>query len=355
LYAVAAIAVTLLLPIGSMATQKQTFLPSNLGLPTPAYASSSYEIAPGDSKGGCAAIGGTFFGTTCTFSKTLTQSLGDLLTVDSGVTLSLTATGVIGNNFAGSGAQPSSLGTIMNNGIILNRGSITFGILNNTAGGAISNYRMIKSDAYYSNLYNYGTISNHAHGMVKISLGTVIYNFYGAVMNNAGTFTDTVGYPGDSATFYNTGTINNLSGGLVFNYFHFVNTNDGIIYNNAGANITNGYIFYQQGTILNRGNFNNNNGADVPFTIGGVFINQHGGVINNNHTIDVNSLGIIANLYGSTINNNSGAILYDLSGGTIDNNAGATINNGGTLEVHCGSAYNNGGTLTGNPITTPCP
>ena len=240
------------------------------------WAATTYELAPGDSLGGCVAIGGTWnSGTsTCTLNTSFTLNGGNTLKIDSTVTLSITGSGSISSL----GIYPGPTASyIDNNGIIANSGLVKYNQLNNTA--TINNLGIIKTTTYFSNLYNYGVLSNA--GKLLAAKGSVEYNFASGVMNNNGLMTDTscVGAcQSDSVTVYNDNIINNNAGGKILNAFHFVNNPGGYsgatINNNKGASITNHFIFYQQGIVHNAGTFTND--GDVTGYCGATFDNTGG-------------------------------------------------------------------------------
>jgi len=176
-----------------------------------------------------------------------------------------------------------------------------------------------------------GTIDNLSGGIIDIhSLGIISS---GGAISNAGTIN--IGSPstGLVTTF---GTFSNLSGGIINiqNLGTFVTHHgggiDGRTTDNFGTfNIESGGLLKTGEKYLGSRNILNNHAA---------------GIINNFGTVE--SRGALVT--GGVINNNSGGILQNFSSmtnsGTIHNNTGATIDNRSSLINN--SVINNSGTIT---------
>ncbi len=346
--------------------------PGGLLVPT----TGSYELQIGDSNGACETIGGTFFSgnDTCILATNLNLNSGNSLTIDSGVTLTIAKSGSITNS-CNSSCTTTLSGTITNSGTIYNEGTIDYNTITNNGASNINNHGNITSVSYFSNLYNYGAITNNADGAITNNQGTVLYNFASGTIDNYGLITDSVA---DSVTIYNYNVINNNHGATIGNYFHFVNqpgatiTNDGVIIIYGGA-------LYQQGTINNNADgfidnltgccINNSPGATISGT--GAFNSTLEAITNsgtitdpvvlfndNPPTYTINYPVIVP--MGVTLTINSGNVLTINSGETISNygsitiDNSATVNNSGTIKEYCGATFTNTGSLVGNPVTNVC-
>ena len=289
-------------------------------LPKDAHAI-SYELQVEDSNGMCEVIGGIWdTGTnTCTINNILRLDAGDLVTVDSDVTLMVN--GAIGN-----------LGTINNSGTI-----------SSNPGSSIQNYGTINNSGTIANnsggrIYNGGTINNRCNstilGLVDGNSSINICNTLHFMAAQNGNWNDPatwggLNFPitinsGDTVTIP-AGITVTIPSGVTPTDFGTIN-NFGILYTNSGSTI---YI-NSGGTITNSGAINNSGSIALS---GGASSIDHG-AINNTGTIIINSGGIITNdeNAGSTIINSGGMInrgsitLYD----ALFNNNG-TFNSSGTF------------------------
>ena len=220
-------------------------------------------------------------------------------------------------------------GTIDNNGIIYNRGTI-----DNEVGGIINNY-------------NGGTIHNEYGGIINNVYGGIINNDNGGTIynrgeiNNNGTI-DNNDRIDNGGTIDNSGRIiNNDNGGTIIDNYY------GTIYNRGGGIIYNGdRIHNYYGAIDNRGTIDNNGGTIDNKNNGGT-IDNNGGTIYNRGRITNYYVGTITNYNGGTINN-SGRI-NNVYGGIINNDNGGTIDNLGTIDNGgVGGTIDNGGGIITN-------
>ena len=154
-----------------------------------------------------------------------------------------------------------------------------------------------------------------------------------------------------------SGTLNNNSGGSLYNYGTLMNYANGTL-NNSSTTLEN------YGWLATYGTLNNKAGAVLDNNNGGMLKNP--GTLYNYGTLNNNSGGILRNMnilynYG-TLNNNSGALSNNKSGSTLINygtmtNMGAALFIAGTLAnsstmTNTGAALLNIGTLTNNAVLT---
>lgn len=205
-------------------------LPS-LSVPN-AYAASSYELKSDGT--GCTAIGGTWSSPVCNLNTELVLNSGDMLTIDSGVTLTFPN--------AGDGVNVLSGGTLSNYGTINidSTGPFSGGSLD-SEGGTISNHGTINNSG---KLNNYGTLNNP---------GATIYNSgainNGATINNSGTIIDQSGatYTGNtpSGNSIIVSTPGRVTGGGIIG----TDTNFGFEVNSSSDNKVKGNIEYQDKSV----------------------------------------------------------------------------------------------------------
>ena len=133
----------------------------------------------------------------------------------------------------------------------------------------------------------------------------------------------------ETYTLENRGTIDNTSGGTIYN-----NNSSGIIDNQNGGNI------YNTGGTINNTNFGNINGT------GGTINNQNGGnIYNTGGTIRNENTGGNPGSGGGTINNQNGGNINNVSGMINNFNNGAGISIGGTINNQGGTINNNTGNI----------
>jgi hypothetical protein len=242
---------------------------------------------------------------------------GDTLTVDSNGALEVVY-GDTGN--INEGGQLNNYGTVNNAGWLnSNTGGFlgNFGTLNNNSDGLFvprNGWLYINSGG----LYNEGTLNNNSGGILYNSLGG-LYN-HGTLNNNSGSNVSISNF----GYMDNYGTLNNNSGATMTidaGYF----TNYGIVINNSGASLTNYYSMMTNDTSGTLENY-------------GVFANTGG----QGHMLS--NYGALNNYSGATLNNNSGAMLVNYSGGTL-NNYGTLNNDWTNAELHNQGTLNNYGTL----------
>ena len=330
----------LILPIIAIFVSILSFLPQD------AHAT-SHELQVGDANGACEAIGGTWIsGSNQCNIISLVINAGDILTVDSGVTLQ-------------DGLNNGHLYNIDNEGTINNSGTITVylggwmtngGIINNNSGGTIFNYNNSLGLSNGGNINNSGTINNIGYipnsGRITNNAGGVIDNNSGGIINdfsqlvnnggtiiNSATITNLSNYPiVNNGTITNSGTFSITQAGL---------NNNAILSNDGTLTISFPYSFNNNGNITNTGTIAN----------GGVLTNGVKGTINNgvlNNGFFTNS-GTITNYgnffdkYGGFVNNGN-----IVTSGTFTFSNGALFDNSGTIK-NTGSITNNFSTLNNHP------
>jgi hypothetical protein len=178
-------------------------------------------------------------------------SLCQSLTIQFGDTLVIPATKVF-NNYG----TIIINGSITNNGVINNYGTITI-----NSSSSISNTST--SGSLISVINNYGNIYiTNANGRINNYTGSIFNNQSSGIITNFGRIFQGQDNTYGVATFNNSGILKNTGIAVsitIENYFVFINTNTGIIFNNdsgfgmngSGSLINNNIIYNYNGSYIN--------------------------------------------------------------------------------------------------------
>lgn len=279
--------------------------------------------------------------------------------IASGANCDINALGSVTINTSGSFTNAGTLhdhaGASLNNaGALNNSGQLSNdGTLMNQGGGSLTNSAGL-SNANGAILSNAGTLTNQAGGALANQAGGtltntfLLYNDHGAVLSNAGSLTN-------SLVILNRGSLTNQTGGTVAN-------NSGGFYNYSGASLTNAGAFNNASLLSNRAGATLNNAGTLTSSVvvdnAGALTNQVGGML-------VNDQGGLYNDSGATLTNagtltNTGGLVNTgtITSAGVINGAGYFLQYGGKTTVdgslsQTGIAIN-AGTLAGTgTLTSP--
>jgi hypothetical protein len=316
--------------------------------------------------------------------------------IDNQTAGSITNSGTLTSNWFDTndvGAVINNSGTanfykLTNSGLLSNVGSMSFTALTNESGSTLNNDAGSLQTGSFTNA---GTVHNAAGASLTITGSGVSTNAVGGVITNAGLFIGGGSPLTNNGSVANSGSmqlqeIDNNAGASLDNSGVLTSTG-GLLYNAAGATVSNAGIMNVAYKLDNAGLLNNSGtlNANILVSISGGTLNNNAGTVqvsdyldneNNGSVTNTGAMAIqqLTNELGGTLSNNAGTMQIDSStipssnAGNFFNKAGATVTvatgatlvnsllisntgtfiNNGTLENQAGGNIQNFGTFANN-------